>query len=61
MRMAKVLDFGGIRDKIFNYWFNTPVIRPLFQYTKKSILKTCKKYLIEFENDNSNFETKFDK
>ena len=62
MRMAKGSGFWGASGiKFFNYWFNTPVIRPLFQYTKKSILKTCKKYLIEFENDNSNFETKFDR
>ena len=62
MRMAKGTGFWGASGiKFFNYWFNTPVIRPFFQYTKRSILRTCKKYLIEFENDNSNFEKKFDR
>ena len=62
MRMSKNTGFWGASGiKFLNYWFNTPVIRPLHQFTKNSIIKTCRKYSIQFEVDASNFDTKFDR
>ena len=62
MRMSKNTGFWGASGiKFLNYWFNTPVIRPLHQFTKNSIIKTCRKYSIQFEVDASNFDTKYDR
>ena len=62
MRMYKNTGFlgaGGIKN--YNLWNKIKIIRPLLDFPKQRLIDTCKKNKIEYFNDPSNLNVKFER
>ena len=62
MRMTKGTGvWGACGIKPVSSWYGTSVLRPLLIYSKEIILRTCKKNLIKYVDDETNYNKKFER